>query len=310
MTDEKTRPIKRSFGDRMLAAFLNLVQALVRLILIALLLAVVAFLVIGIPRLYQQFLAPRIKDIQRIEDAQTIQEQTNQQFTQSFKDLQQRIDSLAVRLDTEKQAGSELDALLEEITSTQQARVEVIQSTQANTDAAMGKIETQIGTLEGKINDLATSLQQFDTDLGALEDASQGLEQRMLSEDVPIAELKREIQLLKAMELLTRSRLFLVQNNLGLAEDDVQSARDILAELQVPDYQVEALKEMIDQLDLALDKLPDTPILAAQDLEIAWQLLKTGLPSEPTGGLGTGTPTVIVQDNLTLTPESTPSPTP
>jgi hypothetical protein len=67
---------------------------------------------------------------------------------------------------------------------------------------------------------------------------------------------------------------------------------------------------MINQLDLALDKLPDTPILAAQDLEIAWQLLKTGLPSEPTGGLGTGTPTVIVQDNLTLTPESTPSPTP
>jgi hypothetical protein len=97
------------------------------------------------------------------------------------------------------------------------------------------------------------------------------------------------------MELLTRSRLSLVENNAGEAEQDVRAARQLLAGLggEVPEYQVEALSSIIARLDQALIDLPARPVLAADNLEIAWQLLRSGLPGEPTPGptLTPGTPT-------------------
>ena len=46
------------------------------------------------------------------------------------------------------------------------------------------------------------------------------------------AELERQVNLLKSMELLSRARLFMYQSNFGLAEQDVQIARNVLATVQ------------------------------------------------------------------------------
>ena len=70
--------------------------------------------------------------------------------------------------------------------------------------------------------------------------------------------LGQAAQLVKAMELLTRARLVLVQNNLGLAQFDIQAGRKILANLQVeaPAHQTEQIARIVARLDAALDNLP------------------------------------------------------
>ena len=74
--------------------------------------------------------------------------------------------------------------------------------------------------------------------------------------------LKREIMLTRAIETLSRARLYLSQSNFGLAKIDVQSARSILAELstEAPPYQVNAFDQIIGRLDLALGNLPPSPL--------------------------------------------------
>jgi hypothetical protein len=104
--------------------------------------------------------------------------------------------------------------------------------------------------------------------------------------------LKREIMLTRAIETLSRARLYLSQSNFGLAKIDVQSARSILAELstEAPPYQVNAFDQIIGRLDLALGNLPAFPIIAVDDVDIAWQLLMMGLPESEADIVATLTP--------------------
>jgi hypothetical protein len=125
--------------------------------------------------------------------------------------------------------------------------------------------------------------------------------------------------LIKAMEMLTRSRVYLVQSNLGLAKDEILAARELLAEMSVPEYQQTALAAIIDQLDLAAQNLPDFPILASENLEVAWQLLRSGLPTEseasaalesPLEATAPAEPATEATPTPTVSPEATSTPKP
>ena len=128
-----------------------------------------------------------------------------------------------------------------------------------------------------------------------------------------LAELERQINLLKSMELLSRARLFLYQSNFGLARGDVQVARDLLAEIQpdAPEPLDAEIAETILRLDLVLKNLPSFPVAASDDLDIAWQILLQGIPPQ---GIETSTPTpAAVPEGLyspTPEPDATPTPTP
>src|SRR5690606_17267850 len=112
-----------------------------------------------------------------------------------------------------------------------------------------------------------------------------------------------------ALDILARGRLYLSQSNFGLAEADVQTARDLLAELNA-ETEDEVFAQAVTRLDMALDNLPDFPVIAAGDLEIAWAILMSGVvPAAPTA-----TPTVFDATTSTPTPPvletSTPTPLP
>ncbi|HEX6035125.1 MAG TPA: hypothetical protein VFY83_11845, partial [Anaerolineales bacterium] len=131
-------------------------------------------------------------------------------------------------------------------------------------------------------------------------------------------ELERQINILKAMELLSRARLSMYQSNFGLARQDVQLARDLLAEVQPVSSQAEAkeLDAVILRLDMTLSNLPDFPVAASDDLDIAWQILLSGLPNvtptvsvTPSPAL-TSSPTSDGSDvTITPTPQATAQPT-
>src|SRR5258706_43659 len=116
-----------------------------------------------------------------------------------------------------------------------------------------------------------------------------------------LLELKHEIMITRALDMLGRARLYLAQSNFGSAKQDVQSARDLLVELQT-ETEDPLLDMAIERLDLTLGNLPAFPVVAAGDLEIAWQLLITGEAPPPV------TPQIL--STFTPIPQTTGTPTP
>jgi len=155
-------------------------------------------------------------------------------------------------------------------------------------------LQTRLATLEADSAAQGNSLTDVDSRLQIIEGADAQRNESLI-------ELTYQSDLLRAMELLSRARLFLYQSNFGLARSDVQAARDVLAEMQpaAPESKQQDLTEALFRLDLALKNLPDFPVAASDDLDIAWQVLMGGYPAP-----ATQTPTPIA----TITPEETVTP--
>ena len=195
------------------------------------------------------------------------------------------------------------------------ANVTELQSWQEQTDQKLDDLETRLETLEaeqgqnaealteldGRVSDIETQIAAHTKSLEALERMQSELQTQ---DEVTSAELQRQINILKAMELLSRARLFMYQSNFGLARQDIQIARDLLAEVQADDPKSSKgdLDAVIRRLDLVLSDLPNFPVAASDDLDIAWQILLSGLPQAgPTPG-PTPPPTFTPTPAITFTP--------
>jgi tetratricopeptide (TPR) repeat protein len=182
----------------------------------------------------------------------------------------------------------------------------------------------QIQELETEIESLQTQLDEINSRVGVLEDSVEAhtvsiekLEEMQASletqlqenNDAVLLELKHEVMFTRALDILARGRLYLAQSNFGLAKTDVQTARDLLAELQAA-KEDDVLAKAIERLDLSLSNLPDFPVVASGDLEIAWQILISGNAPAATA---TFTPTPVPFETATATLpalEQTSTPTP
>jgi DNA repair exonuclease SbcCD ATPase subunit len=143
--------------------------------------------------------------------------------------------------------------------------------------------------LTSQIEDLAKSsdenqrwtsrMEDLEERYRALESRYESLEETLLAEESPYERLETQIQLLRAMELVTRARFWMVQGNLGEASEDLTLAKGVLENLEVEDSDRESLSLIIDRLDQVLFEISLNPIIAADDLEIVWQLLL--LATEP-----------------------------
>jgi hypothetical protein len=109
--------------------------------------------------------------------------------------------------------------------------------------------------------------------------------------------------------MLGRARLYLAQSTFGLAREDVNSARELLVSLQA-ETDDEALDQAIMRLDLALGNLPAFPVVAAGDLEIAWQILMSGEAPVTTTPEPTAVNTPTAEPTLEATPTAIPTATP
>jgi cell division septation protein DedD len=142
--------------------------------------------------------------------------------------------------------------------------------------------------------------------------------------------------MLKVMELITRARVSIGQENIGLVRDDLQAAIDILVDLgpEVTAEQASYLDDISQRLSFAIENISESPDLVDEDLEVAWQMLLKGLPDETDGieegktqeqleegdqvstpspsPTNTPTPTLVIpggQEKLTLSPSPTPTAT-
>ncbi|MEK6751955.1 MAG: helix-hairpin-helix domain-containing protein [Chloroflexota bacterium] len=180
--------------------------------------------------------------------------------------------------------------------------------------AQIYKLETEISALQTQLNDMSIRVDALETSVEAHTLSIQKLEgmqteietQLQTNNDKVLLELKHEVRMTRALDMLARARLYLAQSNFGLAKIDVQSTRDLLAELQA-ETNDEILMQAITRLDLALGNLPDFPVVASGDLEIAWQILMSGeapvistaTPTPIPTALESSTPTVTVEPTIT-----------
>jgi hypothetical protein len=207
------------------------------------------------------------------------------------------------------------------------AQVQQLQSHQEETDQQLADLQSTLDAMSAGQDENAQSLADLDQRLSALEkdltdrtNALAELEQKQsdlqAQNEATTAELDRQIKLLKSMELLSRARLSMYQSNFGLAKGDVQIARDLLATLQpqAPNDLADDLAAVVQRLDLSLSNLPDFPVAASDDLDIAWQILLAGLPQvqitlSPTPtAVATFTPTGTLEISPTV-PGVTDTPT-
>ena len=167
-------------------------------------------------------------------------------------------------------------------------------------------LQTRLDETNNRVDLLEKSIEAQTASLTKLDEIQAKLENEIqTSQDKTLLELKHEVMFTRALDMLGRARLYLAQSNFGLAREDVKTARDLLAELQA-ESEDEARGQAIARLDLALGNLPAFPVVAAGDLEIAWQILMSGeAPATPTPE-----PTVVSTPTIEPTLEMTPTATP
>lgn len=175
---------------------------------------------------------------------------------------------------------------------------EAITSLQADLNRTGGEVDALGGTVD-RIDGAVTGLQEqtavLDTSVTDLQQAA--------ADDARTQELREVLALFRVWELITRARLRLAENNVGLAGDDVETAvrtMDLLVTTSSEEV-ANSYKAVQGRLALAFANLPDDPTTAAADLETAWNELDTVLAER-----------ILPQPQLVgSTPEPiTPTPTP
>jgi len=206
------------------------------------------------------------------------------------------------------------------------AQMVQLQSQQEQTEQELADLQTRLNALEmgqsqntDSLTELDNRVDGIETEIEARTQSLSALE-KMQSElqaqnEETSAELDRQINLLRAMELLSRARLFMYQSNFGLARQDVQIANDLLVEIRpdAPQSLAAELDAVIHRLELTLSNLPNFPVAASDDLDIAWQILLSGMPQTPVAASITPASEVMTttpEATLTVTPSATPTTAP
>jgi chaperonin cofactor prefoldin len=310
--------------------------------------------------LYQQYILPVQVHAIRLDVLEARQEEVAGRLTQRIDDAQERVRGLEAQQDQDKQALARLEAQIVAAATAQAAqaarldRLAAIGSDMATLQTALAQLEEAQGPLrantealqlgqeaaqaglEALRQDLQALGQELDATASGLdtlqtqadtlsEDGAQrgealaALQERLSGEQAPESML-RSLQVLRAMELLTRSRLLLVQNNVGLARADLSAARDLMIELQpaAPADEQGTIEAVAARLQVALEALPESPVAAADALEGAWQLLLAGLSPGPkaatewtaTAPAPEATSTVEATATVEQTPVAEATPTP
>ena len=200
------------------------------------------------------------------------------------------------------------------------SNISVLNTQQADVETHFSGLETQVAAMQtgqpefsksvvvlgDRLDTLETQVMQHSQALTLIDEMGKTLTTNNAESN---ERLNQQIKLMKSMELLSRARLFLYQSNFGLAKQDIQIARDMIA-TTLNTNNLDGLVEVVQRLDLCLARLPDYPVAASDDLDIAWQILLQGTPQP--GSLPT-TPIPTATEFFTVTPDpllmGTPTPT-
>jgi predicted nucleic acid-binding Zn-ribbon protein len=249
---------------------INLIRFIVRLLFTLILaiglgLAVYYAAAYGVPALRMRYIQPVEENTQRLNDLEAQQRQTLEALTQQIESLHTRLTELEIQHDDSKTQLAQLESALAAAESTQATQAAALTDTQARLTDALNALED----LSSGLDALATKLESMETD---------GIGNRAL-----LTEIQSELNILRLLEALTRGRLFISQGNYTQAEASIWAGLAAIDSISAsaPDYQRTALTQVSELLQNALEQLAVSPLLAADQLDGAWQIIQSGLPAKP-----------------------------
>ena len=253
MTEQKKQP---SGFVRFLKVLLRLILSLVIGILLG------AALYFGFQFAYQQLVIPTQQNATDLQNFQTRVDQQWELLQEKNNDLENRLSQL------ESNQNNTSDDISELMTQNDQ--------TKADIDAYLIQQE-----------DLANQIDDINQSIAALVDQDKELASQNkelvatvegLEVDRKLQPVYQDLQVFKVLLQINRSRLFLVQDNYGLAKQELNLAGDLLNTLllSTTGQQKEEVQLWDARLNLAISHLPDNPILANDDLEILWTMMANG----------------------------------
>jgi hypothetical protein len=276
MTMNNERNPKPSFWQRLGRAFANLLKFFLILVIV---IGIVAAVIYGAPYLYEKFLLPIERNAARLTEVENKLTADMEILADQVTDLQTRLTEMENRQTRSAQVLAEY-----------QGKVEVLESQ----IEAQGETILQLDAIQAQIDELA--------------DASARHEDLLMGDDSPLTDLQHQVTISRSIELLSRSRLYLIQSNYGMARQDIQAARDLLFALQIEmlEDKADEVQAVVARLDLALGNLPAFPVLAMNDVDIAWQSLVYGLSDQL---IEMPTPAPIMPTPTPEPEDETPTPT-
>jgi archaellum component FlaC len=261
--DEGREMENSTFDDDSPSGLYRVMQVLLRLLVVVIVgVGLGAGAYFGVPALYREFIEPVQENTRRVTDLEAALTLEQDQSRREAAQAGERLDALEAQLEL---IGDGLAGLQDEVENLQTITSDITQGLEDLQDLPDG--------VEG----LTAAMQVLTVRLESVESGLSGIE-------IPAQRIERQMELLRVMTLLTRARLWLVQDNLGLADEDVQMARDILATLVDEAVEEDSLQiqPIVERLDMALEDIRTSPVVAADELEIAWKLLvsASGAPEE------------------------------
>lgn len=275
-----------------------------------------------------------------------------------LNDQAAQIDALSVQLETQEGEVAAARATLTGLDAQLAGNLDELQTAAQSIDEAQNE---SLGTLASEVATLSAAAGTVDASLAALGDRQEtlqiearGLDEALSGQNATAvamlnnlsglatrqgavvqtvtdfeaelvradpAALRQAMQVFRLWQLVARARLRLVENNLGLAADDVNLSLGALAALSENSAgrQAEALGRIEERLLAVQENLPDAPLPAANDLDLVWQDLDgllNSLLEEQIAAQGTPTPegtdAPITQTPIavTATPTQEPAATP
>ena len=313
MTSEITPPNRPSFGTRLWHGLGSVLRFLLRLAFVVVLVIILGGgvyfgIAYGVPALQRQYVQPVQDNSLRLDDLEARHEQDIQQIASRLDTLTSRLETLEAQSDINKETFANQQTQLDTLAEAQATQAFVLdglvplQTAIADNRDALDDLQSDMQAVQSKNEALAQAVSENSQDIQALSDENSEQGEQLVA-------LQRDLQLLWALDLLTRSRLFIEQDNYGLARTSIQAARDRLAALQGEALfdQSEVIVEIVAYLDSALEKLPDNPQVAEEALQFGWQLLVLSLTDER---IVTPTPESTSEISGETTPTPTPTPEP
>lgn len=256
MSEQNTKP---SFFIRFLKVLFRLILTLLFGIILG------AALYFGFQFVYTELVIPTQ---QNATDLQNLNTRINQQWDllqEKNKELEDRLSEM------ESDQKNTTDQISELITDIEQisADLDAYQMQQEDLTAQIEKIDESIVDLMDQDKDLYA---QNEVLLASFED---------LEFEKKLQPIYQDLQLFKVLLQVNRSRLFLLQDNYGLAKQELELANELLNTLilSATEEQENEILLWDARLNLALSHLPDNPILANDDLEILWSMMTNGFTS-------------------------------
>ncbi len=285
------------------SGFLTFLKGLFKLILAILLgLIIGAALYMAGSYVYQQAVLPSQNNTLAMENLQNRYTEEGSLLKEKNQQLEERLTQLEIK---QADQANLIDELQTQLSQTQSDYQTVLDEKESVLD--------DLDRLEKSIKSLTVEQKQLAQAFG-------GLNEQLLAEDEDpqqfLQPLYLELKLLKTMQQINRSRLFILQNNYGMAKQEIELALQFMGEM-TPFASLEQQDDILlwqTRLELISSYLPNQPALANEDMEILWQRMAEGF-SQPEATPAADS--VMEEDSAptpteqrTLTPSSTPTQTP